>query len=339
LEVFLASPSAILNALARGLTHRSGVAVRHTLKRIGRFLANPRVDRRRFYQNLVAYVWPRVAHWPIVPISIDWTYNEKRHPWQSLVASIPIRGRGLPLLVWSFRKDDFGASLSQPQVERAFLRELRRILPHEARVVILADRGFGHGKLLRWIKEELGFEFLIRLPYSRTVLLDGRPCLLGDLAVARGQVLCWHRVLLAKQHYMLARLVITRPHVQKKGMDPWILASSLPWSAQRLIALYAKRMLIEEDIRSAKSLLYWKDCRIRKEEHYRQFMLWVVATMVVAALIGFAALRKPSLCRHLVRRRKRKPDSSATTIGLRLLAASLHAIVYADLVRRLPDPT
>ena len=76
-EAFVRAGVCNLNTIARSLTDETGVGIRHTLKRLWRFLGNERINENLFYQNLVNFVWTRVQHWPVVPIAIDWTHCEK----------------------------------------------------------------------------------------------------------------------------------------------------------------------------------------------------------------------------------------------------------------------
>lgn len=331
--------SPLLSKVAFQLTLQTQTGINHTLKRLARFLSNPRINEAQFYENVAAFVWPRVLHWQWVPIAIDWTYCEEHDPWQSLVASIVIRGRGIPILVWSFPRDQFGRYSSQNRVEEAFIQELRRILPKHPASVILADRGFCRASFFQCLRTA-GFEFVARLRCNVAVTVDGKKMLVGDIPVGRGQLRHWKQVpYKSDAACVLTQLVITRPSQEKPGeMDPWFLASSLHLCPPRIVTLYAKRMIIEEDFRTAKSDLGWKHCRIRKLRHYRRFMLLMVATLVFAMLIGMAAERKPALAKAVARKRKGEFDSCVTRIGLQLLRSGFHVLNYLALVARLPNP-
>jgi len=334
-EAFFPAKTAILNEIALELTKQTGVAINHTLKRINRFLGNQRIDREAFFEGLIKFVLPRVQHWPIIPIAIDWTYCEDNNPWQSLVASITFHGRGIPIYVWSFKRNCFDPYMSQNQVEEAFVAHLRRLLPKHKRIVILADRGFARISLFE-ILLELGFEFVIRLKYNVKVKSEGKKQLLGDIAVKRGEKLQFNHVTYREdESLILPRIIIARPTEETDGMDPWFLASSLCWSAERLTRLYAKRMIIEEDFRTAKTELNWEDCKIRKVEHYRQFTLLMVLTLVFSMLLGTVAKQKESLAKGIVKKRKGKFDSSIMRIGLRLLYIDVGNLRYLERLNRL----
>jgi len=339
-EAFVHAHSAILNHIARSLTLQCGVGIDHTLKRLWRFLRNDRVDEDAFYRNVARFVWTRVQHWPVVPIAIDWTFCEKHDPWQTLTASLVIRGRGIPILVWSFTKSDFQEYNSQSKVEKAFIKKLKEIIPPTSQtIVILADRGFASADLFQVISDQ-GFHYLIRLRTGVYVRTDDVSHRLTKDLVAPGQRLMWNNVLFREDGAIwLKRLVATCLLSQTpEEKDPWFLASSLPWQAERLIELYSKRMIIEEDFRTAKSDFHWKHCRIRTLSHYRRFLLFMVAALVFCMLIGMAAERKPSLAYKIIRCRKGKLDSCVTRIGLFLLQCDMTRLCYLKLIVRLPVP-
>lgn len=340
-EAFVQAGVCNLSAIARSLSAKTGVGVRHTLKRLCRFLGNERINEDVFYENLVSFVWPRIKHWRVVPIAIDWTHCQKHECWQSLVASIVLRGRGIPILVWSYQNGDFDEyGRSRSAVEDAFIKKLKSLLPQSPdqpqTIVIIADRGFARADLLQLICDQ-GFHYCIRLKTSYIWQNENFHYLHRD-RFDIGERRVWQDVDYPDRRAVrLARLVVTcatpKPGKEK---DPWFLGSSLPWSADRLIDLYAKRMLIEEDFRTAKSDLEWKHLRIRKLSHYRRFVLFMVTCLVFSMILGLSAQRKPALAAQIVRKRKGKWDSCFTRIGLLLLQNNLAHINYLALMRRLP---
>ncbi len=335
--------SAILNTVAEKMTHQTGVGIDHTLKRILRFLSNHRVDRKVIYANITRFVWRRIRHWKTIPIAIDWSFCEKREEWQVLAASIIVRGRGVPILVWAFQKNSFGKHLSQNQAEEAFLTELYSLIePHQRKdqtVVILADRGFARPSLFQHIRS-LQWHYIIRVKYNVYVTVKGKQFLVGDIALKHGEVKEFRSVSYRKDDVVtVTRLVVTRATAEKeKALDPWFLASSLPRSAQSIIALYSRRFTIEEDFRTMKTNLGFSDCRIRKLAHYRQFLVLVVLVLVSSFFVGLAAYQKPSLARHITRRRKGVLDTSITVVGIRLLRASLDTMIYIGKIDKIPCP-
>ena len=54
------------------------------------------------------------------------------------------------------------------------LRQATWVLPEGAVVVLLADRGFADGKLMKYLKENLGWHFRIRIKRSFQFQLEGQ---------------------------------------------------------------------------------------------------------------------------------------------------------------------
>ena len=256
------------------------------------------------------------------------------------MASIVVRGRGIPILVWSFLNQDYDEYGSRSKVEDAFVRELKRLLPQSPRpqtIVIIADRGFARADLFNLIHEQ-GLHYCIRVKGSVYIWQDDNLCYLYCVTVKPGERLLWRDVDYPYSRAVhLTRLAATcAPPKIGKATDPWFLTSSLPWSANRLIDLYAKRMLIEEDFKTAKTDLNWKHSRIRKLLHYRRFVLLMVTCLVFSMLLGTSVQRKPALIAHIIRTRKGRWDSCVTRIGLLLLQNDMANINYLELMRRLP---
>lgn len=95
-------------------------------------------------------------------IAINVDFTTKKDKFLILSASIPFFGRGIPIC-FSLRKyPQKKDEIDQVMMERAFLRELQRLLPHEDyKYTIVADRGFGN---VRFMKDclEFGFDYIVR---------------------------------------------------------------------------------------------------------------------------------------------------------------------------------
>jgi len=334
--------SVCLNHIARSLTTMTGVGVRHTLKRLWRFLHNKGINQDRFYQNIINFVWPRVQSWPVIPIAIDWTFNEKHEQWQCLVASIIVGKRGIPIFIRAFHEYDYQVDETRSQAEDRFVKDLKKMLPPPAPnqiVVILADRGFARTSLFAKL-QQLQLHFCIRLSTGAYFWKDGFGRQLDRNMIEPGEPpQLWENVLYPDGCYVkLERLVATcaQPKFGKEK-DPWFLASSLSWDADQLIALYTKRMVIEEDFRTAKMDLNWEHSRIRKLKHYRRFVLFMIASLVFSMLVGTAAVQEnPSLVQKMARKRKGVWDSCVTRIGLFLLMWNMAHLSY---LARIPQLT
>ncbi len=200
-------------------------------------------------------------------------------------------------------------------------------------MVILADRGFARTGLFRHI-QDLGWHYVIRVKYNVHIKL-----LIGDIALKKGEAKEFHSIKYRKNSAItVRRLVATRPVIEK-NLDPWFLVSSLQRGAEAaIIKLYTLRFTIEEDFRTTKSNLSWKDCRIKKLEHYRQFLLLIVLALFFAFFVGMAACNKPSLAKHLVKRRKGAFDTSITVLRIRLIRFNWGSLAYMQRIDKLAYP-
>lgn len=100
------------------------------------FLANPRFCDDTIVSRLAQCIWPRLISWKWIPINIDWTRNEKRHKWATFTASVAVGGRGIVLMMRSYRKGDYDDHLSRNLCEEAFTEDLLQILPSRERIVL-----------------------------------------------------------------------------------------------------------------------------------------------------------------------------------------------------------
>lgn len=312
--------------------------VRHTLKRLWRFLANPRFCDTAITEGLVIWIWPRIQQWRYIPVSIDWTHNERRYPWCTLAASISLGGRGLPLLMASYRKADYENHLSRNHCEEAFIDRLLSLLPSDPRLVILADRGFARASLLQRLQDK-GVAFILRVPRNVRVRSRDYNGLLGDLVVANGEGYSLGPTEYRdKASVELPQLVVAREEQPLGQPDPWFLATNLNARAATVARLYARRMIIEQDFREAKSRLEWNDSRIRKPAHYRRLTTLMTVVLVFAALVGRVTQRRPRLAAKVARRRKGHWDHGCSALGLALLRRDLAELRLLHQVRLPAQP-
>jgi hypothetical protein len=129
----------------------------HRLKRLWRFLDNPRIDAQALQLALIPTTISGLGHPRLLGLAIDWTFFDSVTPsgrrvrYQTLRIAVPRRGRALPLLQLAYNRDDLPDS--QNQLEEAALLAVVRALPRGVRPVVLADRGFGRAAFLTWLQE------------------------------------------------------------------------------------------------------------------------------------------------------------------------------------------
>jgi transposase len=163
----------------------------------------------------------------------------------------------------------------------------------------------------------------------------------GRIPLAKGELKEFRKVSYRKDKAvvvvrLIAKLLLITPKGKKK--DPWFLVSSLPRGGEAIVHIYEKRFTIEEDFRIMKFNFGWGDSRIKRLEHYRQFLLLVVLAMMLCLFVGLAAERKPSLAKDVVRKRKGKFDTCITIIGHRLLQVPMSNLDLIHKIDKIPYP-
>src|SRR5512143_3943893 len=94
------------------------------------------------------------------------------------------------------------------------------LLPQSARLVVLADAGFGQTELIRWLQER-NIDYVIRLRAETLVHYRGRTLPLGSLDTLEGAPLLFSQVDYRDQKPVRLNLVISR-----KGDKVWYLGTS-----------------------------------------------------------------------------------------------------------------
>jgi hypothetical protein len=205
--------------------------------RLRRFLDNPRVSVRDFYEPVARQLIQAFSGQPIRLI-IDCT--KLGFGYQLMTVAIAYHKRALPL-AWSVHRGSRGGVAIKKQV--ALLRYVKRLIPTKSKVWIIADSGFQYVSLLRWIRQQ-GWHFVIRQTGHNLVRWAGAGWVkLVDLPLQEGQTryLGWVR-LTEKHDYGRVSLVL---HWEVGEEEPWYLVTdqAADW---RTIRMYKLRMWIEE---------------------------------------------------------------------------------------------
>jgi len=314
--------TACLAKLAKKAGFLSNVSAKSATKRLWRFLKNDKFDDEQVTIGLSHWIWPKMNKWKYIPISIDWTFNEKKSKWLSIMASISMDGRGIPIMVWSYRKGDYSPYLSQNQCEEAFVRRLLKLIPEDHRIVILADRGFGRASFFKFL-DELEVKYVIRM--SRNVGVKSRNFKgnLSELKLQPEQCFSLGETEYRKDGAVVLCNVIAALDPESDD-DPWFLATNFKVHATTATKLYARRMIIEQDFKEAKSRLDWDESRIIKLSHYRRFTTLIILALAISSLVGRVARRRPKHAARVSRKKNGKWQDGQTSIGLALLEEELN---------------
>jgi hypothetical protein len=329
LTALVERPGLCLSELARAWPHPNQ-PLHGRLKRLGRFLANPRLD-----ELALSARWLRLSHHlgsvppndapdrPLLPLLLDTTYFE---PFAVLIASVPCGSRALPIVHTTYHRTALTACFppratwsrhaagcpprrrrgqpatpaaatvrpfrSQNQIEAELIDLLWHLTSPSLRPVLVADRGFARASLFQELRDQQR-DFVIRIDIQTHLRRtpDG-PSAPVNLAVplAPGE----RRWLVGVLYQQEEQVPINLLAVWDVGQaEPWYLATSLE-RADWTETLYRWRMRIECGNRDAKTGVVLREGGDQHGLHnplHLHRLLWAVgAAHWFCALSGLQAL-------------------------------------------------
>ncbi len=329
-----------LTSLGRAIAERT--APKHGIKRVDRLLGNPKLhsERLTFYRAIARRV---VTHSRPV-ILVDWTAVTP-DLW-ALVAAVSFEGRAV--IVYA-ETHPIGRYL-KPYVNAEFLRRLADVLPAGCVPIVVADAAFrspfmklvaalGWGCVVRVrsranVRELHGRKWM-RIPElferARFVPTDLGPFEIGE----RGRHRCRLVSVRNRIHHRRYRCR-TRPHgvaakrERESAHEPWILATSLDASASQIVALYARRMQIEETFRDAKSTrfgLSLKHARTKSDSRADVLMLLASIAHLIAIVLGVLAEAAQLHLRFQANTVKNKRVLSFAMLGRLIVASGVEVLL------------
>jgi hypothetical protein len=242
----------------------------HRVKRLWRFVGNPRLDALAVQVAFIPRTVAALGSPRLLGLAIDWTMFDTvlpsgaRRRYQVLRVAIPRRGRAIPVLQLAYDRDALPADRGQNQLEEAALLAVLRALPPGVRAVVLADRGFARAPFLAWLQRQ-GASFVVRVTRGTCLTeADGTRWKLGQRDPARGG-LSFHPGVRYGLHHGRPRDVTinlaqcwrlprhrARDRRGTPPAEPWYLATSLA-SADQAAAWYRQRGWIEQSFKDSKS--------------------------------------------------------------------------------------
>jgi hypothetical protein len=279
----------------------------HRLKRLWRFLDNPRVDALAVQVALIPTTIYALGRPRLVGLAIDWTYFDSglptggRRRYQVLRIAVPRRGRALPLVQLAYDRDDLPAGQSQNQIEEAALLAVVGALPLGVQPVILADRGFARATFLEWLQAHQ-LDYVVRIDKGTCITEpDGRRWKLGEEDLQQGDV-AFHPVVRyglyhGRPRELYIHLVLSwrlphpHPHARRQAQpeQPWYLATNLPTAAQAG-AWYRQRFWIEESFKDSKSRFRLKQAQIGSPARLTRLLMALTIALCWLALFALPEL-------------------------------------------------
>jgi hypothetical protein len=267
-----------------------GAAAKHQIKRCWRFVANDRVEAADAMRGVVRKVLRRRKR-PLL-VALDWV---DVRCFQTLVASVVLRGRSVPLCWASCKKHVYDGQRSRNAFEESLLLVLRSMVPAGQRVIILADRGFGRTELARFCQNQ-GFDYVIRVEPNVHVRCGSYEGKLVDYPVCKGTCKLLRGVDYRQDEPARLNVVVRWVRgLPEKRDECWFLISSLDDAGPaRISRLYGQRMTTEELFRDHKSKRNgWslRDTKVTRPERLDRLLLVLAIAYLLLCGLGLVAQR------------------------------------------------
>lgn len=318
---------ASIAAVGRAAARVREVSEKHSIKQVDRYVGNRKIDPLTVMEQLIPTLLGERRE---IVVAIDWTEFAPDEQATVAISMLTEHGRATPLLWQTVSKAKM--KHRRASYEDRLLKRLRKTVPREVHVTVLADRAFGDTGLYSLLRTDLGFDFVIRFRGSIQIENgDGERRCARDWVPNNGQARRLDDALVTHEKRRVAGVVC----VKRAGMkDSWCLATSRKDAPEFIVALYAGRFDIEHTFRDQ------KDWRFGAGLYYtslgtpgrRDRMLLALAfAQFVATLLG-AAGESLGLDRQLKANTSPKRTHSLVRQGREYLGGVARAVV-AD-VRR-----
>jgi len=279
----LASESLFLHRIAEGLVDTRGVNKKHATKQIDRLLSNKGISVWDLSEPWVQYV---LGENKTIMVALDWSsfFDDA----QSMLSLNIVTGKGLstPLLWKSVDKKQL--KHNRARYEDQLLSRLKEVLPTGIEVILLADRGFADQKFFRFLDEELGFKYIIRIKSSTTIIHKGIKNKAVSWLNTEGKLLHLKEAFLTLEQYPIKQFVAVKDKDMKAA---WLLVSNTQLKGSEIVKNYSKRWKIEPYFRDLKDSRFgWglESTHIKSCERRDKLMLILALSYTLLTLLGEA---------------------------------------------------
>lgn len=267
---------------------------KHRLKRLWRFLSNPRVKPERLHLLWIRWCIGIFNKHHVVKVAIDWTTLPGNI--QCLMIAIPFHGRAIPLLwqlvLYKNIKD------SQNRIEQRLVARLVNLVREahpSKKLLVTADRGFGRATFIEFLLAKK-LLFVVRVRADVGIKTTG-----GKLFLLRklGKTLTphipvWFENITYRNDGIVRDVnlaaVVVRPKETGKELDPWFLVTNLRKS-KTTIASYHERFHIEEWFKDLKHQLGIADLQTKNLMRARRMLFVSCVSYAFTMLVGTVADR------------------------------------------------
>jgi len=241
------SAALAVHLIGQGLAQAKGLQAKHAIKQVDGLLDNPGLVMSTVFRLWIGFV---LAQRTEAMVLLDWTDFDKDGHTTLVLSLVPTHGRATALLWKTVPKR--GLKSKRNTYEDNLLSEFKDLLPEGVRVTVLADRGFCDQKLYRFLKDELGFDYIIR--FRANILVEtrngNRRARASAFVPKHGRPCRLQRAKVTADRYEVPVVIL----VKDKGMkEAWCLASSrTDLESDDIVVAYGCRFSTEETFRDDK---------------------------------------------------------------------------------------
>ena len=214
-------------------------------------------------------------------IIINVDYTSDRDDYLILCASICFQGESIPLYFSLRNYPKKAGAIDHKKLELAFFKELKHLLSDSYRYVIVADRGFGHDRIIK-ILENLNFKYIIRI--NPNLIIENKMKNINiksldhkDIKLKNAYVPKW------KRKINLVKRV--------KGEAFWLLVVSP--GIKRVVNKYEGRFSIEKMFKNKKSGGFnLEKLHIKKYDRFKRLLFISCLAYCLLVFTGFVIKNK-----------------------------------------------
>ena len=223
----LTSASLAVHAIGQGLAHARGTLSKHGVKQVDRLLSNRAIELDGFFSHWVPHV---IGAREEIVVALDWTSFARDGHDTLMLSMLTEHGRATGVM-WETVST---ATLkdNRNRYEDELLYRFSKVVPEGVAVTVVADRGFADCNLFKYLEEDLGFSYVIRLPGSSYVTSQsGERRLASQWVRPTGRIRTLRGAQVTDAHRLTVGTVVC---LRDKDMkDCWCLVASDPNATPR----------------------------------------------------------------------------------------------------------
>ncbi len=291
LTVFAENIAAILQAQSgclshwlSYLSHRSCHARSH-LERLSYFVHNPKITSETFYVPLLKQF---LKAWEGMPVTLTLDTSMLWDQFCLIEVCLVWGGRSFPL---AQKVMEHGSATVAFADYCTVLDRAGTVLPANCSITLLADRGFEHGELIRWLRDHQ-WSWAIRAKSDLKITLSsGRSKSVASLLPDPEQACLFRNVTILED----IQCHLATAHVSS-AQEPWAVITDMPPSLQTF-ALYGQRFGgIEPHFKDYKSAAFdLPRSKIRDTDALSRLLMLLAAATIIAMSIAIHVVAQGEL--------------------------------------------